>query len=105
MKPATARKITAARAVADTLPPAAAQTVRDLCAAHSQMAETNSRLWHDNAAMRRDMATIARCVVLSEVQRIAGRHVDSEGAQSGKSGFSGARHSPEVKMAHERGLK
>lgn len=81
MKPATARKISEARKLADTLPAAQARAIRDLCAAHSHMAETNSRLWHDNAAMRRDMGTIARCTALAEAQRIAGRHVSQDAAE------------------------
>jgi hypothetical protein len=77
----TDRKIAAARKVAETLPPLEAQVIRDLCHAHAAASETLSRLWHDNAALRRDMASINRCPALPEAQRIAGRHVSKEPEQ------------------------
>lgn len=75
MNPRTARKIEAAKQLAATLPAQQAQIIRDLCNAHGAMCETNSRLWHDNAAMRRDMATISTMHMLSEVKRIARQHM------------------------------
>ena len=83
----TDRKIKAARKVAETLPPFEAQIIRELCNAHATATRTMSQLWHDNAALRRDMAGFMRATVLSEVQRIAARH--SKPPQGGKSPVSG----------------
>lgn len=90
MNPRTTAKIAAAREVAATLPAAQAKIIRDLCTAHATMCDTASRLWHDNAELRRDMGTISMTTVVSEAQRIARRHIDSEGVQGGESGISGA---------------
>ena len=48
----TRAKIARARKLADSLPPHQAKIIRDLCTAHAAMAETNARLWRDNAALR-----------------------------------------------------
>ena len=48
----TRAKIARARKLADRLPPDQAEIICDLCTAHAVMAETNARLWRDNAALR-----------------------------------------------------
>ena len=48
----TRGKIARARDLARLLPPDQARIISDLCTAHAAMAETNARLWRDNAALR-----------------------------------------------------
>ena len=73
-----AAKIERAKSLAQRLPPMDAAIVTGLLQSLATSKDNNSRLWHDNAALRRDMATISRTTVLSEAQRIAQRHIAAQ---------------------------
>ena len=51
----TRTKIARARQIIDKLPEHQAKPLADLCVAHAAMAETNSRLWKDNVALRKQL--------------------------------------------------
>ena len=75
-----AAKIERAKSLAQRLAPIDAAIVQGLLQSLAKSRDNNSLLWHDNAALRRDMVTISQTTVLSEAQRIAQRHVQKEAA-------------------------
>ena len=51
----TISKVARARRIAAKLPEDQAKPILEVCTAHAAMAETNSRLWKDNVALRKQI--------------------------------------------------
>lgn len=58
----TRAKISKAKLAIEHLPEHHAKAVQELCHDHAALAETNSRLWKDNVALRKQIAQLERAV-------------------------------------------